>query len=171
MADKQREWGSGSYTTHVYAVEARAAFGTLVLSVDQDRFGYGQNQTANTVLTPHEWTRLHFNKAPIGVPNRLSPLYAEAAAHDFMTYQAAMALACWFQAQHEHAHTRLVQIEFKSSYSTAEIGVGPVMELWEEDRQLLWHLRGQKGGKVRSSLPESAPASDAVARPDGDTTE
>jgi hypothetical protein len=161
--DKARGWGSGHYTTHVYAVEARAKFGVIPLKVGKpDPWGGGVNPFASTVLTPHEWTRVHAQEAPIGVPNGLG-LYAEAASHGFMSYQCAMAIACWFQALHDAAETRLVMIEFKSSYETKEIGVAPAMNLFEEDRELYWHLTGKNGGKVRSALPvESATSADAV---------
>lgn len=156
-----KEWGNGNFTTHVYAVEARAAHGSVVLKVGE-RFLGKVNPVSNIVLTPHEWTRMHFDRALVGVPNHLE-LYPSAQSHGFMTYSCAMALACWLQAEHEAVETRLVQIEYKESYSTREIGVGPVMNLWEEDRELYWHLTGKNGGKVRSVLPqESAQAVGAV---------
>lgn len=153
MSDEQkpREWGSGSFTTHVYAIEARAKFGAIVLKVGERFFGQA-NPFSNIVLTPHEWKRLDVINTDVGVPNHLE-LYPGAATHGFMTYPCAMALACWFQAQHESAETRLVQIEFQSSYSTKEIGIAPPMDLHEEDRQLLWYLKGQNGGKVREPIP------------------
>lgn len=162
MADDKNRWGSGSYETHVYAVEARAAFGSIVLKAGEPSpFGGEVNVFSNDVLTPHEWKRIHSQSSPVGVPNRLG-LYAEAQAHGFLTYQCAMALACWFQSIHSCAETRVVQVAFKCSYSTREVGVGPVMNLTEEGRQLHWHLTGQNGGKVRSALPESPLSADAV---------
>lgn len=154
----RREWGNGSFTTHVYAIEARAKHGAVILKVGEPPpWGGPVNPFASEVLTPHEWKRMHAHQSTVGVPNRLD-LYPEARAKGFMTYQCAMALACWLQASNDAIETRLVQIEFKSSYSTNEIGVAPAMDLWEEDRQLLWHFRGDKGGKVRSVLPESPEA-------------
>lgn len=158
----QRECGSGSSTDHVYAVEARAKHGVVVLEVGKPSpFDGVVNPFASTVLTPEKWTRVHVAQAPIGVPNRMS-FQAEARERGFLTYQCAMAIACWFQAMYESAETRLVLIEFKSSYSTRELGIAPPMDLWEEDRQLYWHLTGANGGKVRSALPESATSVAAV---------
>lgn len=161
---KPRGWGSMTCTTHVYAVEARAKFGVIVLKVGKEGLlGLGVNAFASEVLTPHEWHRMSFREASVGVPNRLAALYPDAAQRGFLSYQAAMALACWVQAQYEASETRLVCIEYKSSYSTREIGVSPSMDLFEEGRQLLWYLRGDKGGRVRSALPDAPQADDAAA--------
>lgn len=148
-----RQWGSGSYTTYVHAVEARATFGEIVLKLD--KFG---NQTGHLILTPDKWTRLDISYGPGGIPNKLD-LYAEALSRRFMTYQCAMAIAAWAHAAYGHIETRIVTIEFTSSYSTKEIGVSAPANLWEDDRELLWLLRGDNpSGRV---IP---PASVAVAK-------
>jgi hypothetical protein len=161
-SEKRRDFGSGTFSTHVYVVEMRAKHSSIVLKVGEELpYGLGVNPLSNLVVTPHEWTRLPVGASRVGVPNRLG-LYAGASEHGFMTYACAMALSCWAQATYDGAETRLVQIEYKYTYSTQELGVTPAMNLWEEDRQLYWKLTDKKGGAFRELPHESATPLDAV---------
>lgn len=63
MIDKDEEsFGSGTYTAHVYVVEAQSMIGECVLDgADGHRL----------ILTPHDWKRVPITYGPVGVPNRL----------------------------------------------------------------------------------------------------
>lgn len=137
MSEQAREWGSGSYTAHVYAVEARSTHGEIILKADPRG-----NALLSLVLTPHEWKRIPVEYAPVGVPNHLE-LYPEALHQRFLTYACAMALACWLQASRDFGgiETRLVAVEFTSSFSTRELGASEPLNLFEEDRRLFWRLK------------------------------
>lgn len=134
--NRESRWGSGSYTTSVYAVEARSSHGEIVLSVPADGLG------RPLVLTPHDWKRIDIAYGPVGVPNRLE-FYPDALSHRFMTYECAMAIACWLQASREYGgiETRLVEIEFTSSFSTKENGTSEPLNLRAAGLELYHRLR------------------------------
>lgn len=145
-AMKDETFGSGNGTTHVYVVEAKSTYKEIILNA---------GPPCPLVLTPHDWKRVPVGVSPIGVPNHLSSLWPEAERQGFLTYACAMALACWLQATRDYGGivTRLVQIEFTSSYSTKLLGRSEPLDLQEQDRELFHALQ-----KQRSEQPQSADA-------------
>lgn len=145
MTEVKREWGSGSYTAVVYAVEARSAHGEIVLHHTAD------NLRLPLVLTAHEWKRIDPSFGPVGVPNKMA-FYAEALAHGFMTYPCAMAIACWVQAISEWGGivTRLVQVEFTCSFATKELGTSTPLDLREDDHELYRALKYERIEKAKA---------------------
>jgi len=130
--DKEPEtFGSGSGSTHVYVVEAQSTYSDIVIDA---------NPHLPLVLNTHEWKRVPVTCAPVGVPNRLE-FWPEAVKHDFMTYQCAMAMACWLQASRRGIVTRLVQIEFSSSFSTKLLGRSEPLDLDKDDIALYHALK------------------------------
>lgn len=110
MADQKKE-SSGSGTETVYYVEARST--------------YVRPESIHGQLFDQRWSRVEWAKhGEVGVQNNVYS--AEAVRCGYLTYEAALTLAHWFLTNAPHSYclqARLVQVEFKYSFTSEEIGV------------------------------------------------
>ena len=109
----RRSWGSGEGTAFVYRLEARSLLGLPIMR-------------GNVMLDDH-WRPVGATLAEQGVPLNVYP--REAGLYGFLNFAAAMTLAHWFLALEpgRSVEVRLVQIQFRHSYTTTEVGVGPAI--------------------------------------------
>ena len=115
----RRSWGRGDNTTFVYRLEARCTLGLPIMR-------------GNVMLDDH-WRPVGATLAEQGVPLNVYP--REAALYGFLDFAAAMTLAHWFLALEpgRRVEVRLVQIQFRHSYTANEVGVGPAITADEHE--------------------------------------
>lgn len=137
MGMKSMTHGSGNGSEILYVVEAR--------------MNYPEPKEYNGMILDREWRQVQFPKAPLGVPN--SAFDPHARQIGLLGYDTAMALAHWFMAApllgSLCVETRLVKVKYSFTFDTEEIGVGPVMEVYETRRHTKFEPRAEKKEAVK----------------------
>ncbi len=136
MSEK-KSYGSASGSTELFVVETRSS--------------YTSPQKHGGMIVDSQWRQVHFPKSPIGVPNLTATLHPEAASHGLFNYEAAMALAYWWMALPDDdkifpfpsycIETRIVKVKYTYSWSTEEVGVGPMLSSIAGHRGTTWEER------------------------------
>ena len=119
----KKEYGKGSSTNTYYVVEAR--------------LNYDTPKEYKGMILDKEWRRVQFQKSANGIIN--SALDPKAHEIGLLGYDTAMALAYGFMAapllESLCVQTRLVSVKFTYQYSCEEVGVGPVMDIYNTQRE------------------------------------
>ena len=125
-----RVWGRGQDTNLVYVVEARTTAPTP--------------RQHGRMLLDNRWQQVQTTHDDHGIPVNVYP--TDAQSHGFLNYEAAMGLAYWYMAlgSSYSIQARLVQIRFEHSYTATEVGVGPPLEPYEDQRVLPFTEREEK---------------------------
>lgn len=115
---------NGNGTQRCYQVQARACRGCGPKPIVGCEAGWNSKS-----LTDTQWQTLHFPAGVVGVP--ASRWNEEYARHGYLSYSAAQALRWWFLAEQNGIsgiETRLVEYEFKYSYSATALKVACVVD-------------------------------------------